>query len=215
MDGTSGEDKLKISIEVNDEGQIIRILVLVDDPENNQFCRLCSKPGNKNGQKGYYKIIFRGKNPLDPRPGEFFQLFETSGLPVNGALPKSSGIITNISGNYLTKITLEWDASQFDIEKFIDQLAEEGGYTVRMGNHEVGWSAKRKNFVDEYARRGSIHLHLEKMDFDGEIISYTVNIDASALIQGTQTAGDILSAYKHYFKKYLDITERLDTPKRF
>ncbi len=167
-----------------------------------------------NKQNGkFYKILFRGKNSEQPQPGDFYRVVEEFGVP-GGIVPPDTKLTTSWDwdNNKLKSITLTDGVTQKEIEALFDGIKTEMGGEIRMGMHELDIeNVKGSNYIfGSKGRAGQIHVHFEKFARaeDGpteEITSYTLKIDASALIENAANDNVRFDIYSKFFGSYINL----------
>ncbi|MBO7237977.1 MAG: hypothetical protein J6U96_01640 [Elusimicrobiaceae bacterium] len=145
-----------------------------------------------------------GQNPQIPQPDDWHLMQEMKGVPVVGIdwEKEFPHIVQSVKGGDLVRVQLLSGVTAQEIDKLIDAMLLDG-YTVRMGNHELGISGNRA--TDNF-RNGRLHLHIEQTELEEydqtAYVSYVLDIDASQIVQGKNNQG-IAATYRKLFGRYI------------
>ncbi len=160
-------------------------------------------------EEGFNRLIFRGANPNNPKPTDFHLVSESVGIPAAlsrravASMPQHIQVRLNDKTGDLDTLFLQPGATQEDIRTVIGNIRVPERWQIRMGNHEIGFTAN--GGLTEKAKSGWVHLHIETVAAETEEemydLSYILQINTQALIEGMNEA-QIRALYKRLFRDY-------------
>ena len=153
------------------------------------------------GFGSYIRIIYRGNSSFAPRAGDFHVVAEEPGLqvpPLRELFPQRIPHISfSFEGDKLSTMILEEGVTAQDVETAIDAFLEhyqtkQTGWTIRMGNHEMG---------------NRPHIHFEFIDNAAEggmDISHVLQLDVRQIIPADPLQARQRAFYR-LFSKYINL----------
>lgn len=156
----------------------------------------------------FSRVLFTGPNPAAPRLKDFREVQEFTGVPVIQMPEMPSSVAAHsrlMRGDEVRVLSLRLlrGAQPEDLHRAVESLLpENGGFTVRMGLHELGVSITKME-INKHFTKGLLHVHAEA-EVPGEpvVLSFTLEIDARNLAAGKKFP-ELKRLYYNLFKPYL------------
>ena len=156
----------------------------------------------------FSRVLFTGANPTAPRLKDFREMQEFTGVPVTQVPKMPSSVAAHsqlMRGNEVRVLSLRLlrGTRPEDLHRAIESLLpENGGFTVRVGLHELGVSMTERK-INKHFTKGFLHVHAEA-EVSGEpvVLSFTLEIDARNLAAGKKFP-ELKRLYYNLFKPYL------------